>query len=185
LASNPGELPQQPLPSGCQTGLARGHCLFGIIGEVSEKEVGVMNARIVSFLLLTAMFLTACNRTTPVPVHPLAETSWQLLSIIERGQEVALHEGVTITLSFRPEQEFIGSTGCNNFEGEYQVQGNTISLSRKTVTQQWCTPETIMQTEEIYLRALRNVQEFQLINDQLELFYDEGQSRLVFIRREG
>ncbi|MGH9341222.1 MAG: META domain-containing protein [Acidobacteriota bacterium] len=113
----------------------------------------------------------------------LANTEWTLTSFGTAGEEPSLVEGTTITLIFESETRAGGFGGCNSYGGDYQAQDGKISFSDIVSTLKACLDENATQQEQRYFSALQSAGTFELADDQLTIFYDDGQS-LVFERSE-
>jgi heat shock protein HslJ len=110
--------------------------------------------------------------------NPLAGTEWELRTF--RGEPLIL--GTEFTLSFE-QGEVRGAAGCNSYFGEYQVAGESIEIQQVAQTEMACLePEGLMEQETRLLNALREVSEFRLLEDRLELILRDG-GTMDFARR--
>lgn len=71
-----------------------------------------------------------------------------------------------------------GSTGCNRYNAGYTKDGRQLSLEPAITTLMAC--ETGQEAEQAFLAALDSVERYQVLGDQLRLFYDDGQQVLTF-----
>ncbi|MCB0179550.1 MAG: META domain-containing protein [Anaerolineae bacterium] len=71
-----------------------------------------------------------------------------------------------------------GSTGCNRYNAAYTKNGRQLSLGPAITTLMAC--ETGQEAEQAFLAALDSVERYQVLGDQLRLFYDDGQQVLTF-----
>ncbi len=94
------------------------------------------------------------------------------------GSEWAL-EGTEITLVIE-DGRISGSAGCNRYFVEYEVKGNELSTGMIASTEMACEGERMTQEME-YLSALSSVSGFEVGEDTLRVFYDDGQEVLNFI----
>jgi heat shock protein HslJ len=108
------------------------------------------------------------------PRDPLANTSWQLASMYV-GQ-VPL-PGTSVTLSFGADGTLSGNGGCNDYSGNYSVDGNILSIGRVTTTRQSCGEDVDAQ-EGTYLTALQTAATYELIGSQLVIYDSTGQEVL-------
>ena len=126
--------------------------------------------------------------TTAVPpageemANPLANTEWTLTSFGPVGQETAVLDNTDITLVFAPEGQAGGSSGCNSFSAEYTAEGTSLQMGEIISTLVACTDNGVADQEAAYFDALRAAIGFELTDDQLMIFYDNGQSVLNFTR---
>ena len=61
-----------------------------------------------------------------------------------------------------------GSSGCNNYSGVYQIDGNAISTNINVLTQQACE-DGVMAQETGYLQILDSSNSYQVQGNQLVL----------------
>ena len=98
-----------------------------------------------------------------------------------RNVEGSLAPGLqdtTVTAEFS-DGEVSGSSGCNSYNTQYEIEGESIMIGPIAVTRKYCSePEGIMEQESQYLTALQNAVTYNIELDQLNLF-DGERSRLV------
>jgi heat shock protein HslJ len=63
-------------------------------------------------------------------------------------------EGSTMTITFTPDGQVSGSSGCNDFTGTYALDGTTVSVVQTSSTAKACEP-AIMDQETQFLAALQ------------------------------
>ena len=123
----------------------------------------------------------AAATTTPQPVTPLSGTSWALSQLIIGGHSQTLAPTAPITLQFqRGSDTYLGSSGCNYYNGAYSVAGDQLHLQFSAVTQRACAGP-IMSQEVAYLNAMDQVNRFQIDGKTLTLRDSEGRDILVYI----
>jgi heat shock protein HslJ len=122
--------------------------------------------------------------TTPAGAgsSSLAGTQWRLVSFGAPGAETPVVEGSTVTLEFMTDSQAGGAGGCNSYGGEYQVQDNSVSFANIISTQMACADAGMMQQEQQFFQALQSAGQFELMGDQLVIWYDGGQGVLNFVR---
>lgn len=174
------------------------------------KKVKPVPARVAGWmailLLLTACTATGSNdndatavsestpgvaeptlETTAVPstgdemADPLANTEWTLMSFGAVGQETAVLDNTDLTLLFAPEGQAGGSSGCNSFSATYQAEGTSLQISEIISTLMACTDGGVADQEVAYFDALQAATGFEQTDDELMIFYNNGQSVLNFI----
>lgn len=133
----------------------------------------------------TAVGPTTVPATT-VPLTPaeevsvLANTEWTLTSFGPVGDETAVLPGTELTLRFAPEGQAGGSGGCNTFSAEFAAEGNSLQMGEIVSTLIACTESGVAAQEEAYYDALRAATAFEQNEDQLMIFYNDGQNVLNF-----
>jgi len=120
-----------------------------------------------------AILLVACGG---IGGDPLNGTTWELYSI---GSHAPISDSKT-TLRFEAGQ-VSGLGGCNQYGGEYQINGDTLSIDKLYATEMACiSPEGIMGQEQDYLRYLGDAQQFELREGQLQITGPDGET-LTFV----
>ncbi len=114
--------------------------------------------------------VTATATTTPTmpDTNPLARTFWRLVSYTnETGTHNAL-EQTDVTLNFDAEKnQFGGIAGCNQYGGEYNLNGSALTTGSIYQTEMYCNDEAVMQQERDYLEALQAAEQFEIDGDTL------------------
>jgi heat shock protein HslJ len=111
----------------------------------------------------------------------LAGTDWRLLSLGPAGGEANLVAGTTVTLKFAEDGRASGSTGCNNYNGTYQVRGDSISFGRLVSTKRACLDQNANQQEQRFLAALEAANRFRLASNRLTILSDRSRTVLNFV----
>ncbi|MBK8903907.1 MAG: META domain-containing protein [Anaerolineaceae bacterium] len=128
----------------------------------------------------TAVPETAVPPTLEEGVDRLANSEWTLTSFGPVGEETAVMANIDLTLRFAPEGQAGGSGGCNTFSAEYKAEGTSLQIGEIISTLIACTADGVAAQEEAYFDALRSATEFELGDDQLMIFYNNGQNVLNF-----
>jgi heat shock protein HslJ len=105
-------------------------------------------------------------------------TEWVLQRYGPANDESELVPGSTITLRFEDGQ-LRGTAGCNSYFGNYQLDGDSISVGTLGSTEMWC--EGLMDQESAYLALLRDAETVTRQGESLILTGPTG--RLVFARQ--
>ena len=114
------------------------------------------------------IMLVACGETS---VDPLNGTTWELYSI-GKYSPIA---GSKTTIHFEDNQ-VSGLGGCNQYGGEYQLNGNTIMIDKLYMTEMACmNPEGIMEQERQFLQFLDDARSFKIIDGQLQISKADGE----------
>lgn len=138
-------------------------------------------------VLISASFLiTGCTETvTPPPseLPPAGElegVTWILESYGEPGNLNAVLEGTEITLSFDGiEGQIHGNAGANSYFGDYQTDGDRISIAQIAATEMYrMDPEGVMDQEYSYLRILQSAESYEI--EDGALWIHAGGQVLIF-----
>ncbi|MEB2781905.1 META domain-containing protein [Algoriphagus sp. C2-6-M1] len=127
----------------------------------------------ISFGLLFLLFVS-CGSTKPInPLGLLTENNWALSSLRGTGLNMNQFAGGIPTLSFLADGKLAGFTGCNNFSGNFSLEGTGIKLDPGAKTKKLC-PGT---GEQDFLSALDKVGDLKIGQDKLTLF--DGSTELM------
>ena len=86
---------------------------------------------------------------SPPPIAKLEDTIWRLDSLIEgNGQEGTAVSAAPARLILKSDGKLSGSTGCREFDGEWQQRGDEILFTRLT-TEGDCPPD--LQDQDNYI----------------------------------
>ena len=135
-----------------------------------------MKIRMISIAFLLVL-LSACN-VFPAVSSSLDGTSWELYAISKHRPI----EGSNITLAFEDGQ-VSGSSGCNQFGGEYKVNGNQIEFGMLMSTLMACADPAMMEQETLFLQFLGTAQRFKMVDGQLQIFWSDHEA-LTFVPAE-
>jgi heat shock protein HslJ len=121
---------------------------------------------------------------TPAPApNPLAGTRWDVVNYNDGAAITTLIPGTSITMEFGAGGQVTGNSGCNSFSAGYSVNGNALSITQPSGTQQFCAePEGVMDQEARFLAALTSAASFRLNGNQLEISSAAGQIAVVATR---
>ena len=112
----------------------------------------------------------------------LTKTRWTLqFRADESGTLVLVTGGSEITAQFdRGEGRMGGSSGCNQYSARYTTKGNTISLSRESITGMYCDRPGIMEQESAFLTDLSNISSFRVSGSAMKMYDAAGRTIFVF-----
>ena len=112
----------------------------------------------------------------------LVGTDWQLVSYNnDKGGLVSSSATELITAIFGEDGKLAGFSGCNNYHAAYEVDGETISIGPAATTRKMCAePQNVMEDELGYLLALERVATFEIKDDKLTMYDEEGTRQLVY-----
>ncbi|MBP7212749.1 MAG: META domain-containing protein [Anaerolineaceae bacterium] len=136
-----------------------------------------MKSKVLTVFLIMAIFLSACIVDGDTPSLTLNNTHWVLEQI--NGQAVVAD--TLPTLSFNEEQKVAGNASCNNFFGNYTLDGNKLSFGSLGSTQMFCAvPEGSMDQESAYLAALESAAGYRSEDGKLLIVDASDNTVLVF-----
>jgi heat shock protein HslJ len=107
----------------------------------------------------------------------LAGTNWVLSSAVIDDEDVA-SAGVA-ALDFGTDGNLSGTTGCNNFSGTYEQDGDTLSIELGPTTLAACTDDALTAQEKAILEGLPKVESFRS-TPQLELLDEDDDTLLIY-----
>jgi heat shock protein HslJ len=138
---------------------------------------------IILSILSVIAFAGPASTAMAQPADPgsLPGTQWQLVSYGAPGAETPVIEGSTITLEFPAANQVAGHAGCNQYSGGYGVEQDDIVFNDIVSTLMACADEDISAQEQTYLEALRTATSYAQTEEELHLWFDNEQQRLVFV----
>lgn len=135
--------------------------------------------RLETAILALGLLLTACARDT------LSGTRWTLFSM--NGQTPVRDYPITLHLAGA---ELDGHAGCNSYSERYEADGDRIwfpgdpDAAGISSTAMYCFPVDAERQQEEYLHTLRQVANYRIVGDRLELMDRKGQRTLLFEKAE-
>lgn len=124
--------------------------------------------------LMVAVMMGACGSLAK---NDLADTQWQLQAM--NGQPTPT--GLLVRMDFTADT-FGGAGFCNNYGGNYRLEGNTLILEQTAMTMMACIGDNRDQLEQQHMAALGQVATYRVENDTLTLFDSANQAVLQFVR---
>ncbi len=114
----------------------------------------------------------------------LLGTEWQLVSHGPKNAQETLPDDALLTVHFDADQAISGSSGCNNFRGQWQRDGEKLQISALSGTKKACpSPPGVMKLEQQFLNALTDCHDYRLQDDLLTLAYgSDGELVLIPIK---
>jgi heat shock protein HslJ len=112
-------------------------------------------------------------------VAALTGRSWQLVSFgaTDDSEPAAPERPATLTFE---DARLGGTTGCNRFNGPYQILGDTLAIGALLSTRMACPGEALARQERAIFATLRGAVTFRLTPTQLQLLADEGRQVLTY-----
>ena len=128
--------------------------------------------RIAVGISIFAIMLSACAGSSPTGQFDLEGTTW-MLATFNQNRPI---EDTQPTIKFEDGQ-VSGNAGCNSYDGNYQVKGDSISFDTLYMTEMGCMePEGVMNQELTYLELLGAAQRFELVGGVLRIITDSEQT---------
>lgn len=114
--------------------------------------------------------------TDDIEVEDLAGKEWKLVSLKSGGTSYGIEDKVP-TINFETDGKIKGNGGCNNYFGNFSLDGRTLSFSDIGSTRMAC--EETMDLEGAFLKVLENELRALFSEGQLLLSADGG-NQMIF-----
>lgn len=116
-------------------------------------------------LILTGIALLVNSCSTTDLVSQLGGKEWNVTSIL--GKPLDANESMKglPSVNFGENGKLFGSTGCNNFNGSFKLDGTALSLDPGAITKMFC-PESY---EQDFLSAVKQVTNVKMDGSNLNL----------------
>lgn len=140
--------------------------------------------REIAVCLILCLLILACTAGCLAPSSPPAELTgptWRLASYYNGSELADAGPLPIITLKFGEDGRISGNAGCNEYFGDYRLEGGLMSFRALGATEKYCvTPEGVMDREEIYFLLLHNTTRYNIDKGDLTLSYFDEKKLLVF-----
>jgi heat shock protein HslJ len=139
--------------------------------------------RLTAGILLMGLGLAACT-TIPIGVAPAASmplegTVWLLESYVDaEGETQSVLPRTQVTTEFQ-DGKVTGSDGCNQYFGEYALDGTSLTINPLGSTMMACA-ELIMNQATAFTAGLAGTASFDVLGETLTLKNAEGGTLLTF-----
>lgn len=138
-------------------------------------------------IIVVACIITAgctAGTSTPGATVGLTGVSWSLDSYLAvNGTLIPALPGTEVSARFDSDGKVVGSAGCNEYGGDYQLNETALSVSSLVQTQKLCEkPEGIMEQEARFLELLDSAAGYRVENDRLEITDISGATVLAFVK---
>ncbi len=139
------------------------------------------------FIVVVAAIVAAgCTAGTSTPGTAAGFTGvpWLLDSYLDgNGTLVPVLPGTEITARFGDDGKIAGLAGCNQYGGDYHLNGTALSFSTLSQTLKFCEePGGIMEQEARFMELLGSAAGLQVENDRLLITDAAGATTLVFTK---
>lgn len=108
----------------------------------------------------------------------LLDTKWHLLSIVFEGKTIDDVEEAEPCITLGSNSRAFGRGGCNQFFGDYKLEGEKIHIGPLATTMMYC--EKTMAVEDAFFRALGVVSKLHSDKSAMEMWSDDGATTLFF-----
>jgi heat shock protein HslJ len=119
--------------------------------------------RLIFVLAIGAFVLNSCSTTDLV--GQLGGKEWNVTSIMGKTLDVNESMKGLPSVNFGENGNLFGSTGCNNYNGSFKLNGTSLSLDPGAITKMFC-PESY---EQDFLGAVKQVTNVKMEGSSLNL----------------
>jgi len=135
-------------------------------------------------LIVFCLFSGCCTTPGQGPPCPDLSDTWSLVSYTSgNGSMIPVPTEGPITAVFGDDNRVIGNAGCNDYSGDYRIEGGLISIGPLASTEKYClSPDGVMEREQVYLSLLQESTRFNVDGDELVLSYYDQKQLLIFRR---
>lgn len=119
--------------------------------------------------------------TSPMQMT-LTGTYWRLTGFRTQAGFIELNPTNNAVIQFAENGKLTGNSGCNNFGGTYEVNGDIIKISPGAMTMMACE-NALMVQETAVMEALPNARTFKITGEVLQ-FFDGSNAELLRYKAE-
>ena len=106
--------------------------------------------------------------------------TWDVVNLATPNAVTGPIAGTEPSVTFADDGTVSATTGCNQGSGDWQLEGDALSISPLAATQRACeSPEGIMDQEEALFTALDETAQLSIAGDTLTLLREDGTITLV------
>jgi heat shock protein HslJ len=116
-----------------------------------------------------------------IATYELAGSVW-VLDQFGSPQTLSMAVGEEIpTILFQDDGHYVGSTGCNRFNGSYATENSRIQISSLASTKKMCPGQPgMLEQEQSILKTLDSAERYQLENGRLSIFTSGDTQVLIY-----
>lgn len=123
---------------------------------------------------LIFFLLASCGSSKSInPLNLLTGNSWALSSLMGEGLDMNQFPGGIPSLDFLADGKLSGFSGCNNFSGNFLLEGAGLEVDPGAMTKKMCSGTG----EQDFISALSNVGDLKISKDKLILL--DGATELM------
>ncbi|MGW8682477.1 META domain-containing protein [Streptomyces sp. NPDC055817] len=130
------------------------------------------NLTVLAALLPLAAVAACGSQTVSVGSTPVTGVRWNVESVTVDGTTAQAPESAYV--EFPSADRARGYNGCNSFDAEAEIDGDTIRIGRSTVTMSMCMDKKQRDFEKTFSRAIGGSNEARTDGDHLTLTTDDG-----------
>ena len=132
---------------------------------------------LIAAIFLISLFLIGCATEAPPNFEG---TAWKLDTYLSNVDHlVSPISSTKLTLEFK-DGRISGSSGCNSFFANYDVEGKSMSFGLMGATKMFCSNPGVMEQEQTYLSRLESIKSYKLEGNKLSLIDGNGKPVLVY-----
>jgi heat shock protein HslJ len=118
------------------------------------------------------------SKTGNITANGLVGTKWHLDTYMDQGETVCILPDTEVTALFEANR-ISGNAGCNNYGGQYVVEGNGLNIIQVFSTLMLC-PGSISSQESIYLTNLQSAGSYNVSGNILRIMDSNGAAVLTY-----
>lgn len=132
-----------------------------------------------TMLVLAGILLSACSGGTAASLIG----TWKLVSYGSPDNPTPAAADVDTSITFGEDGTISGNAGCNDFGGDYEVDGNKITFGPISSTLMMCADTAIGDQETAVFNTLNETVTYVIDGDVLTITSADGSSAIVLARK--
>jgi heat shock protein HslJ len=142
------------------------------------------NLGVICIISIILFFSSGCvePESDPHAAELLTQTTWHLIDAQRDALLSSLIPDTTIDLQFLANGTFYGISGCNNYNGSWEVNGDRMVFQPIKKTKLICEPDSVMKAENLYIGFLQETATYELHDGILKL---TGASACTLVFKQG
>lgn len=134
-----------------------------------------LNTHLVLFaLLITGISSCKSFKDMTIPLDQLTSGNWELNELFGNTVQAADYMKGLPSLAFSDDGKLSGSTGCNQFSGDYTLEGAAVKVNPGAMSKMACPGDG----EALFLNGISKVAGAKIDGDKLALL-DEGKNTIM------
>ena len=114
---------------------------------------------------------------------PGVEGSWNVISVLYDDAIRSVAGDAHLTADFSADGTISGNTGCNDFHGDYTLDGKRLHVGPLTAAKKACPTTEASKQEAGYLAALESAVQIDQAGPELRLLNAQGQMAVTLRRK--